>query len=323
MRVDPSLAPVDNREGIRTLRLSVAGGLTQFGAYVETLAPEAWSSDRHWHSAEDEFLFVLEGLGCLHDDTGMQDLLPGDAVCWRHGAPNGHRVGNRSDTLLRYLIVGTRVLGDVCSYPDSGRTQVNTATQWRVEDADGVCLRGGDLPAELLGLPAVWGQDYDGSARPNLLRAADRAWVLEHGSQHPVLGGDLGDYWHSVLGDAGGLSQFGVHLERLPPGARSSFRHWHEAEDELVLVLSGTPVLIEDTETPLSPGDMVCWPAGQPTGHQLQNRSAGDVVYLTIGTRLPRDTIHYPDHDLITHKDGAARRYSYADGRPRSAGERK
>lgn len=323
MIVDPALALVDRHNGAITRRLSIAGGLRQFGAYLEELAPGAWSSDRHWHSVEDEFLYVLEGLGTLHDEAGMQDLHPGDAVCWRHGAPNGHRVGNRSDGPLRYLIVGSRVMGDVCSYPDSGRRQVNTATRWQVLDADGTELRGGDLPPELLGLPAVWGQAYDGSSRPNLLPAAQRSWALEQGYQHPILGGGLGDYGHAILGDVGGLSQFGVHLERLPPGARSSFRHWHEAEDELVYVLSGTPTLIETTETDLKPGDMVCWPAGQPIGHQLHNKSGADAVYLTIGTRLPRDIIHYPDHDLITHKDGSARRYSYADGSPRSAGDKR
>lgn len=117
------------------------------------------------------------------------------------------------------------------------------------------------------------------------------------------------------LSVAGGLSQFGVHLERLPAGARASFRHWPETEDELVLM--------DNTETLLTPGDMVCWPASRPIGHQLDNRSAGDVVFLTIGTRLPRDTIHYPDHDLITHKDGAARHFAYANGSSRSAGDRK
>ncbi|OZA10979.1 MAG: hypothetical protein B7Y02_09565 [Rhodobacterales bacterium 17-64-5] len=125
------------------------------------------------------------------------------------------------------------------------------------------------------------------------------------------------------LSVAGGLTQFGAYVETLAAGARSSDRHWHSAEDELVLVLSGTPVRVENSEAPPHPGDRLCWPSGQSTGHQLQNRSGAEVVYLTLGTRLPRDIIHHPDHDLITHKDGAARRYTYADGRPRSAGERK
>ncbi|GLS87565.1 hypothetical protein GCM10010873_25390 [Cypionkella aquatica] len=321
MIVDPNLAPVDRRDGVETLQLSTAGGLTQFGAYIEVLAPGAWSSDRHWHSAEDEFLFVLEGLGTLHDDAGMQDLHAHDAICWRHGAPNGHRIGNRSDAPLRYLIVGSRALEDVCTYPDSGRRQVNTATEWRVEDADGTRLRGGDLPPALLGLPAAWGQNYDGTHRPSLLPAATRLWALESNYHHPILGGGLGDCHHAVLGDAGGLTQFGAHLERLPVGGFSSFRHWHQAEDELVLILSGHPTLIEDTATQLSPGDMVCWPAGVPIGHHLHNRSLDEAVYLTLGTRLPRDTIHYPDHDLIAHKDRAARHYNNVEGMVRSAGD--
>ncbi len=76
MIVDPATAPVSGDEGFRTLHLSAAGGLTQFGAYLDTLAPGAWSSHRHWHSAEDEFLFVLSGHPTLRDDSGLTDLAP-------------------------------------------------------------------------------------------------------------------------------------------------------------------------------------------------------------------------------------------------------
>lgn len=125
------------------------------------------------------------------------------------------------------------------------------------------------------------------------------------------------------LSVARGLTQSGAHPKRLPPGARPGFWRWHQAEDELVLLHSGSAVLMQDSATALSPGDMVCWPAGQTSGHQMENRSAGEGIYLTLGTRLPRNIIHYPDHDLITHKDGTTRRYTHADGRARSAGERK
>jgi uncharacterized cupin superfamily protein len=84
----------------------------------------------------------------------------------------------------------------------------------------------------------------------------------------------------------------------------------------MIFLLSGHVVLVEDTETQLHPGDTACWPAGQPTGHQLQNRSDAPAIYLTIGTRHVRDVIHYSDHDLITHKDGKARRYLHRDGTP-------
>lgn len=133
---------------------------------------------------------------------------------------------------------------------------------------------------------------------------------------HPILGQGTGPYAYSILGEAGGLTQFGAHLETLMPGSRSSFRHWHEGEDEMIYLLSGELVLIEDEETPLAPGDAACWPAGHPVGHCLENRSDAPATYLTVGTRKPQDTIHYPDHDLITIKDGTARQYLHADRTP-------
>lgn len=134
---------------------------------------------------------------------------------------------------------------------------------------------------------------------------------------HPILGGGLGAYAFQLLSDPGGLTQYGAFIEVLPPGSRSSFRHWHETEDEMVYVLAGEVVLIEDVETPLRAGDCAAWPAGLAVGHCLENRSAAEARYLVIGSRQRVDIIHYPDHDLITHKDGAARRYTHADGRER------
>jgi len=132
----------------------------------------------------------------------------------------------------------------------------------------------------------------------------------EPDARHPVLGGGLGRYGWRAVGDAGGLTQFGAHVEVLPPGARSSFRHWHEAEDEMVYILAGEVVLIEDSESLLTVGEAACWPAGHPVGHCLENRSAESAIYLVVGTRSRVDRIHYPDHDLVTDKDGPARRYS-------------
>lgn len=149
----------------------------------------------------------------------------------------------------------------------------------------------------------------------------DTPMQREDAYAHPVLGGGLGPYSWRGLGEAGGLTQFGCHLEELPPGSRSSFRHWHEAEDELVYMLTGEVVLIEDQETTLGPGDVAAWPKGHPVGHCLENRGTIPARYLVVGTRQATDIIHYPDHDLITHKDGTARRYTHADGRPYRTGE--
>ncbi len=140
-------------------------------------------------------------------------------------------------------------------------------------------------------------------------------FTVEVDTSHPVMGAMLGPYSHAVIGDAAGLTQFGCHLERLPPGSRSSHRHWHETEDELVYVLAGEVVLVEDTETVLRAGDAAAWRAGDPVGHCLDNRSAEDALYLVVGTRHADDTVHYPDAGLRLDKSGRHRRFTDATGR--------
>jgi uncharacterized cupin superfamily protein len=140
-------------------------------------------------------------------------------------------------------------------------------------------------------------------------------FTVETDTSHPVMGASIGPYSHAVIGDAGGLTQFGCHLERLPPGSRSSHRHWHATEDELVYVLGGEVVLIEETETVLRAGDAAAWRAGDPVGHCLENRSAADALYLVVGTRNADDTVHYPDAGLRLDKTGRRRRFTDATGR--------
>src|SRR5580698_11330660 len=90
------------------------------------------------------------------------------------------------------------------------------------------------------------------------------------------------------LGDAAGLTDFGVNLLRLPPGVWSSQRHWHTAEDEFLYVLEGEVVLVTDAgEEVLRAGDCAGFKAGEPDGHHVQNRSGTDTVILEIGTRVP------------------------------------
>ncbi len=132
---------------------------------------------------------------------------------------------------------------------------------------------------------------------------------------HPVTGEDLGAYSTANLGDAGGLSQFGAHLEVLHPAGKASMRHWHESEDELVYVVDGALTLVEDTgETPLAAGDVATWKAGVPNAHRLENRGTSDATYLIIGTRATRDRVHYSDHDLVVTFDGPRRIYARRDG---------
>jgi uncharacterized cupin superfamily protein len=108
-----------------------------------------------------------------------------------------------------------------------------------------------------------------------------------------------------VLGDLAGLTQFGVNLTRLKPGAASALRHWHEMEDEFVFVVEGELMLVEDDgETLLKRGDAAGFKAGVANGHHLVNKSDRDAVYLEIGTRAPHDHAHYPDDDMDLTRDG-------------------
>jgi uncharacterized cupin superfamily protein len=102
------------------------------------------------------------------------------------------------------------------------------------------------------------------------------------------------------LGKRVGVTQFGVNHVTLEPGAVSALRHWHEAEDEFVYVLSGRLVLLDDNgEHVLEEGSFAGFPAGSSNAHQLANRAQEPASFLAIGSRRPgEDTVHYPDDDL-------------------------
>ena len=121
------------------------------------------------------------------------------------------------------------------------------------------------------------------------------------------------------LGNAVGLDQFGVNLTTLKPGAASALRHWHEKEDELVYILEGEVVLIEDDgETALKPGDAAGFKANVRNGHHLVNKSSRNAVYLEIGTRSKHERAEYPDVDLLVIRDEKGGRFTHKNGEPYS-----
>lgn len=117
------------------------------------------------------------------------------------------------------------------------------------------------------------------------------------------------------LSDVGLLTQFGAYLQTLQPGARSSNRHWHEKEDELLYVVSGEVTVIEDDGPhTLHPGDSAVWPAGVPNAHHVLNQASEPCSYLIVGTRLTQDVCHYPDTGRTLYAEGETWRLVEANG---------
>ena len=124
------------------------------------------------------------------------------------------------------------------------------------------------------------------------------------------------------LGDAAGLTQYGVNLVRLKPGAWSSQRHWHIAQDEFIYILSGEVTLVTNAGAEiLRAGDCAGFKAGDEDGHHLQNRSNADVTFIEMGTRVSGDGTHYSDIDMMRPPD--AEQYCHRDGRPYPKQERR
>ena len=120
-----------------------------------------------------------------------------------------------------------------------------------------------------------------------------------------------------ALGDALDLTQFGVNLLTLPPGAWSSQRHWHANEDEFVYVLDGAVTLItDDGEQVLTPGMAAGFPAGSRDGHHLVNRSDRPVRILEVGTRAKEDHGEYPDIDMKVESSGGVFSFLHKNGVP-------
>lgn len=130
-----------------------------------------------------------------------------------------------------------------------------------------------------------------------------------------VFAGELKGREKRALGDHFGLTQLGVNLTALEPGAWSAQRHWHEREDEFIYVLEGEIVLVDDQgEHVLTPGMCAGFRAGSANGHRLVNKSARRASYLEAGTRHDAERVHYPDVDMqaakvdgkwvLTRKDG-------------------
>ena len=139
-----------------------------------------------------------------------------------------------------------------------------------------------------------------------------------HGTGYPApFDADCTQREKRRLGDAFGLTQFGVNMTHLSPGQMSAQRHWHTREDEFTMVLEGELVLVTDAgEQTVRAGMVMGFPAGAENGHHLVNRSDSVAVYLEVGSRDPRDECDYPDIDMLVRIVDGRDRFIHKDGTP-------
>jgi uncharacterized cupin superfamily protein len=141
---------------------------------------------------------------------------------------------------------------------------------------------------------------------------------LRNGSSYPAdVAGPVDSRQQKWLGDAVGITQFGANLVILQPGALSSLRHWHEKQDEFMVVTMGTCTLIDDHgETTLNLGDCAAFPAGDPNGHHIVNKTDAEARFVVVGTRTPTEICRYSDMDMMVTDTETSSTFTRKDGSP-------
>jgi uncharacterized cupin superfamily protein len=129
----------------------------------------------------------------------------------------------------------------------------------------------------------------------------------------PPFDEDVAGRWYRRIAPVAGLTEFGVSHVTLKPGAWSSQRHWHDGEDEFLVILSGEALLVEDEGcVALGPGDCAAWPKGSTNGHHLRNEGEQDCVFIVVGAGTNSGG-GYSDIDMMWTTEGD---YVHKDGTP-------
>jgi len=287
--------------------------LVHLGGVLEELPPGRAIAPLHYHMLEEEFLFVLDGELTIREFLGSEDgdvhrefaLRSGELIAWLPGTRIAHQTLNRGDRPARYLALSDRQTQEIAFYPDSGKVLLRGV-------GVGVLTRKGEAEQPLeahfaasRARTAIAVQRLADADRPPHVISAER--VAERSL------GRLGGFGRALSRAAGAKSVF-IHVDRLPPGARTSDLHAHLADEEIVFVLAGTPTLrqlrghregrsaVFDASaacTPLQVGDAVHWAPGDLVAHQILNESAADVTLLVLGTDLAHDIVLYPERGQV------------------------
>lgn len=286
----------------RVLELRDHLPLQKLGANLERIPAGARTCPVHYHLLEEEVFVVLEGTLEVREIVGdtacCYPLRAGEAVVYPPGTGIAHGFSNPGPDEAVVLSLSDEHWGEVCVYPESGKTMLRP-----------------------LGRVGVFGE---GAVDPAAWTGAERAFPTAHVDgldrpAHVVPDGpmrDLGGPWGRPISAAGGARRVLVNRDRLPPATVSAPLHWHSGDEELILVLAGSPTLRQQRgthpapnprgtpaptfdgeveEVPLQPGDVLFFGPHVPVAHQLLNRSDDDVELLVVGLDDPGDVTVFPD----------------------------
>lgn len=268
-------------------------GLKHLGAHLERLPPGTASCPLHHHVGMEEHVLVLRGTLTVRElrpgevDAVTFQVPAGELVAWPANTGIAHQISNDTDLPVDLLVVSDRPEADLVYYPDSDK--------FLGQGLQGVgALHGGDLAAQ-----------FTEAARQSAARTTRPGSVPAHvTSPETVPERSLGDTCGRPLSRSAGAERVFVNVDRLPPGTASSPLHSHSANEELVLVLDGTPTLRqlrEGTEerATLAPGDVVFHGASDGVAHHLLNESDADVRLAVVGTDHPADVLTLPDQGVL------------------------
>jgi len=277
---------VELRDGLKIDRI---------GGCVLEVAPGKGMGPLHWHRFEEELFFVLSGeltvreLRPGHSDYVEYGLGAGELVAYPPNTRIAHCSFNRSQAPVRYLALSDGWhTSEIAHYSDSGKTLLRGAGVLGAFDSD--------LPvAEHIARARA--QAAARSVR-TLTRQQRPAWVQgpDRVAERDLENGCFG----RALARAAGATAIFLHSDRLTPGAVSGPLHWHSEDEELALVLEGSPTLRqlrdgEEERMVLRPGDVVAWLPRDKVAHQLLNEGDADARVAVVGTCRPDDVVVLPE----------------------------
>lgn len=266
----------------RHLSMAAIGENYRVGVAIEELAPGAESSSLHYHTLEEEHVYILEGALSVRLGAETYAVKAGDYVCFPAGQQAGHCLVNDSGAICRYVIVGERNPNDVVIYTDKRTVKVMALGREAVFD--------------LASTPKVLAEAVEAPVQPKPpISSHDVAWT-----ERPHGKGFVDRNKHLTYAAVGEDYHVGVLIEGPPPGMRLAPKHYHMLEEEHALILEGQATLLfGDERYEMKAGDYVAFPAGQKIGHSFLNSGPDPCSYLMIGERNPNDVCVYPDSNKV------------------------